>query len=308
MLIKIFFTFLYYSFYLLFPFLAILIWKLYSVKKTSIEIIILIIIVFILIWARFIEPNFLINKNYNLTVNNNKKLKIVVFSDLHLGVFNNSLLIKKAVKKINKINPDIVIIPGDFVYLIDKNDLYNNLSELKNINALKIATLGNHDYGKKSNNLSRDLNSTLESLGILMIDNEIKRININNSIVEFIGLGDFWVGSPDLSILKNDDFNDRIDFRFLITHNPDSIYSVLEFEKSNKNTKKIDLMLSGHTHGGQIRIPFLYKHLVPSEYNFDRGFYNISGINLFITAGIGNVVLPMRLFNFPEISIINIEY
>lgn len=327
MITKIFFIILYYSFYLLFVFIAILIWQLYKHRKRPIEIIFLLILLTILVWGRFIEPNYIKTKNYNFNSINkteiiseenngdkqkNKEIKIAVFSDLHLGVFNNNLILKKLVKKVNKIKPDLVIIPGDFIYFINRDKLKENFYPLSEIQATKIAILGNHDYGKRENDISRDLISTLESLGILMVDNKIKNLNINDSLIEIVGLADLWVGSPNYEILKKEENDQAIDLRLLITHNPDSIYEILDFEKSSElnqeELKKINLIISGHTHAGQIRIPFLYKYIIPTEHDHDRGFYNISGLNMFVTPGLGMVVLPMRLFNFPELSIININY
>jgi len=302
----------YYSFYLLFPFLGFLFWKLFQNKKTSIEIIILIIISLFLIWSRFIEPSYLNVKKYDLSVKEkellSKELKLVIISDLHLGAYNNNFFLKRAVKKINKINPDIVIIPGDFSYYLNDKNIYSIFSDLKNIKAIKLAVLGNHDYGKGEKDISQKLTSNLEMLGVLMLDNKIKTIEINNSIIRLVGLEDIWVGSPDYSVLEKNDFNEQIDLSLLIAHNPDTIYDIKDYCSEDKSCFHSDLMISGHTHAGQIRLPWLYKHIIPSAYGFNKGFYNIFETNIFVTPGIGNVVLPLRLFNFPEISTINLKY
>ncbi|MDD3711016.1 MAG: metallophosphoesterase [Patescibacteria group bacterium] len=305
---KIFLTIIFYSFYLLFPLIVFLSWQLYKNKKRPIEIIILLILAIFLIWMRFVELNNLIVKDYKFTKNKgyNNEIKVAVFSDMHLGVYNNDSIIKKIVQKIKKINPDVVIIPGDFIYFIDKNKLVEQFSDLKNISVPVLAVLGNHDYGKPEKNISQDLNSVLESLGIIMIDNQVKKININGDLIEFIGTEDIWVGNPDYEVLRKDGSEDQVDFTFFITHNPDTLYEVKDL--AIDDYKKIDLMIAGHTHAGQIRLPILYKHIIPTKYNFDKGFYNISNLNLFITPGIGTVGLPLRLFNFPELSILNIRY
>lgn len=305
---EIFLTLIFYSFYLLFPLIAILIWQLSRNKKRPVEIIILLILTIFLIWMRFVELNNIIVKDYKFTKDQgyNNEIKVAVFSDMHLGVYNNNLMIKKIVQKIKKINPDVVIIPGDFIYFIDKNKLVEQFSDLKDIPVPIIAVLGNHDYGKPGKNISSDLNSALESLGVIMIDNEVKKININGDNIEFIGTEDIWVGNPDYEILRKDGSEDQVDFTFFVTHNPDTLYDIKDF--SQDDYKKVDLMIAGHTHAGQIRLPILYKHIIPTEYNFDKGFYNISDLNLFVTPGIGAVGLPLRLFNFPEISVLNIRY
>ncbi len=304
---KIFFSIFYYSFFLLFPVLIFLIWKLFWGKKGKIEIIILILVALVLIWSRFVEPNFVVTKNYdfNLGDNQGRELRVGVFSDIHLGVYNNEKILKKTVKKINQSQLDLVLIPGDFLYLAKKENLSNKLLSLKDIEIPKIAVLGNHDYGSGEKDVSRKLSSILESLGVLMIDNKTERIEIKGQEIDFIGLADLWTGNPDYSLLEKKEFADKAELSFLLSHNPDIIY---EIDKMEKDIRKIDLMIAGHTHAGQIRLPFIYKYIIPTKHDFDKGFYNISDIDIFVTPGIGSVILPMRLFNFPEISIINIKY
>ncbi len=305
-MIKIILSLIYYGSYFIFPLIFLLIWQVKKRKKFSTEIVFLLIISFIFIWMRFLEPNLLIIKNYNFNDQNSEnKLKVVVVSDIHLGVYNKKILLERSVEKIKKIKPDLVLIPGDFVYFADIDKLEQDFSILKEIKVPKLAVLGNHDYDKNSNITSRAIKSSLEKNGVLIIDNKTKILEINEQKIEFIGLEDIWVANPNYSVLdKNEDENQNISFRFLLSHNPDSIY---ELEK-NQNKKEINLMISGHTHAGQIRLPIVYKKIIPTEYDFDKGFYSINGINLFVTPGIGNVALPFRLFNPPEISVININY
>lgn len=311
MLTRIILIIFYYSFYLLFPFLFFLIWRIFQGKKISIEVIILIIISLILIWSRFVEINNIVVKNYDFTVPKetslNKTLKVAIISDLHLGAYNDQSFLKKVVKKINKTNSDIVIIPGDFSYYLNDDNIFSIFYELKNIKAVKLAVLGNHDYGKGDKDISKKLTSSLERLGVLMIDNKIKTIEFNDSLIQFIGLEDIWVGLPDFSVL--DDVSDnKIDLSILVAHNPDTIYDIEDHFSEKKDHLKTDLMISGHTHAGQIRLPWIYKHMIPSAHGFDKGFYNIFKTDIFVTPGVGNVVLPLRLFNFPEISVLNIQY
>ncbi len=293
---------------MLFPFIAFLIWRLYENRKRSAEIVVLLILALFLIWMRFVEMNVLSIKEYDFQKNRNynKELRVVVFSDAHIGVYNSGIVINKIAHKIKKIDPDIVIIPGDFVYFINKNKIAEEFSSLKDISIPILAVLGNHDYGKSSKDISRDLRSILESLGVLMVDNKIEKIDINGDIIEIIGTEDIWVANPDYEILKKDRSDSGVDFTFFVTHNPDAIYDIIDL--SLDEYKKIDIMISGHTHAGQIRFPVLYKYIIPTKYNFDKGFYNISNIDLFITPGVGSVGLPLRLFNFPEISVLNIKY
>jgi uncharacterized protein len=307
MSIKVFASIFFYSFYLLFPVLFFLIWKLFWGRRGRIEIIILILITLLLIWARFIEPKIVVIKKYDFISKNhqNRELKVAIFSDFHLGTYNNEKIMKKAVNKINESQVDLVLMPGDFLYLAKRENISKKLSPLKEIRIPKIAILGNHDYGSGEKDVSKELTNILESLDVSMIDNKVKRVEIKGQEIDLIGLTDLWTGNPDYSTLKRKEHQKEADFSFLLSHNPDIIY---EINKTEKNIQKIDLMIAGHTHGGQIRLPFIYKHLIPTMHDFDKGFYNIFNTDIFVTPGIGSVILPMRLFNFPEISIINIKY
>jgi len=301
---KMFLGLIYYGSYFVFPFIFLLFWQVKKKKKFSVEILFLLFVSLFFVWMRFLEPNLLIVKNYNFGDKNLKnQLKVVVISDIHVGVYNKKILLERAVTKIKKIKPDLILIPGDFVYFADKNKMDDYFSSLKEINVPKLAVLGNHDYDKEGSDISQIIKYSLEKNGVLMVDNKIKVLEINEQKIELIGLEDIWVASPDYSILAQDVSSD-VSFRFLLSHNPDSVYELKDLE----NNKKIDLMISGHTHAGQIRLPIVYKKIIPSEYNFDKGFYNINNIDLFVTPGMGNVALPFRLFNPPEISVINISY
>lgn len=304
-------TIIFYSFYLLFPLIIFLFLVLWRQKEKSIELIFLIIFFLFLLWARFAEPHILRVKKYNFSTSltlseeerEKKSLKIAVFSDLHVGVFRQPRKIERVVNKVNKLKPDLVLIPGDFVYYSRVEDLEEQLSALAKLEAPAVAVLGNHDYGKKKKDLSRNISSVLEAKGVLMLDNKIKQLFIKNQKIEIIGLADIWAAEPDYSILQ--EASADADLSLILAHNPDTAYKILQEEGIEAH---YDLMISGHTHAGQIRFPFLYKHLIPSRYGFDQGFYKVSDRDVFVSGGIGNSVLPLRLFNFPEISLINIDF
>lgn len=301
---------IYYGSYLIFPLIFLLIWQV-DKKKFSLEIIFLLVIVFAFIWMRFLEPNLLVVKNYDFgDQEQDNKLKVVVFSDIHIGVYNKKILLERAVEKIKKIDPDLVLIPGDFVYQANLNKLESDFSCLTEIQAPKLAVLGNHDHSKRGNFLASAIIKSLEKNNVIVIDNQIKNLEIKRQKIEFVGLADIWTAEPDFSVVvKQDGEEENSSFRFLLSHNPDSIYNLNEYELAeNESRKKINLMISGHTHAGQVRLPFIYKQIIPSKYGFNKGFYNIKGTDIFVTPGIGNVVLPFRLFNPPEISVLNISY
>ncbi|MFH1514360.1 MAG: phosphohydrolase, partial [bacterium] len=87
----------------------------------------------------------------------------------------------------------------------------------------------------------------------------------------------------------------------VLAHNPDTVY---EFPEG----VNVDLVLSGHTHGGQIRIPFLYKTQIPTIHPFDKGLYNVNDIPVYVTSGIGMIGLPFRFLIPPQIEILELTF
>jgi hypothetical protein len=266
----------------------------------------LILLSIIFIYARFIEPKILIIRHEALQIHNqkkegeaqNKKIKIAIFSDMHLGVFKNALPLNKIIEALNKENPDIVIIPGDFVYHIKKEKIKQTFKELEKIKAPVYAVTGNHDVGEPGENVAPILRKTLKDLKIHIIDDKIEKINIKGIDLTIIGFKDIWEKDIDLNLLNNLKKEDNV---IVVSHNPDSVY---EFP-ANSN---IDLVICGHTHGGQIRLPFVYKLAIPTEHDFDRGFYKINNMNIYVTSGTGMVGLPLRFFIPPELIIMEVKF
>lgn len=293
--------FTYYSTWLLFSLLILLV-CLFAKFKTigkKIAVGILIGVNLIFIYAGFVEPKLLFVHNSEISLREHPagKIKAAVISDFHIGVFKNGVSLKKIVEKTNSLNPDIVFLAGDFVYRLDKNKIEESLSELKNLSAPAFAVTGNHDAGKPGKNVNKEIKAALKKFGIHAIDDKIENINIKQSSFAIAGLSDAWTGDADYTVLEKINAGE---LAIVLTHNPDIVYSLSE-------NSKIDLLISGHTHGGQIRLPLLYKFAIPSEYDFDRGFYKINGVNVFVSSGIGMVGLPFRFLVPPVIDVLEIK-
>jgi len=220
----------------------------------------------------------------------------VVISDLHLGVYKDRFFLERVVEKINKINRvDYVIIPGDFVYYPYKNlnETFGALSKLK---CPCYAVFGNHDIQEESyiKDLKPNLIKTLNKNGVTFLHNEsiyIEKFNIN-----ILGLGDHMSKEDNIELIDKFDAKDRL---IVIAHNPDTT-----LKYSNKNAK---LTICGHTHGGQIRIPFLYKKNIPCKGDFDQGLYDTKHGKVFVSSGIGEVLLPIRLGIPPSIDVLDLS-
>lgn len=242
------------------------------------------IVVIIFVWGFFVEPNLVIVKKYK--INNFGNKKIVFISDFHISKFDKQRL-KRIVKVINKQNPDLILSGGDFINgNSGKNSLPINkiVEELKKIKSPVITVLGNHD-GKFD---KYTVKKSLESANI--------RVLINSSVkiddLYIAGVEDLQTGTPNIeTALENTEFP-----RILLTHSPDIYYDIKE---------DVDLILAGHVHGGQVRIPFAGSIIVPSKFGtkFACGDYKETLNRMIVTKGLGTSLLNVRFWCLPEIIV-----
>lgn len=272
-------------------------------KKIIILLIVLILTpVGVYFYSRHIEPNLLTIKKYDVQVPESvSKSKIVFFSDTHFGKMYDQSNIEKIVKKINSQNPDIVIFGGDFLdnYARDSSslDLEYLSSNLDSIKAKygKYAILGNHDYGGGAIKVYSNI---MNSGGFSVIKND--NVFIDKLGVKLIGFDDLLMGytDPSLYSIKSEDFN------IILSHEPDVASKI--------NLKNYGFMLSGHSHGGQVSIPYVTEKILPKgAKEYLKGRYNNVGINnnidLFVSKGIGMTSVPFRLFNVPQIMVLELK-
>jgi len=211
-----------------------------------------------------------------------KEYKIIIMSDLHIG--SNSVSdMNKAIDLINRQNPDIVLIPGDFV---DEDFVFKeDLSELRTIKAKIYYSYGNHETYLKT-----DVEKELLSYNITFLRNKSIEFDKNLTI---IGADDnFNKLNASLSNIKIDKNN----YNLLMNHQPTGI--------DIANKRNIDLMVSGHTHNGQI---FPFNYLVKIRYEYIKGLYEYEGTKLFVTTGTGTWGPKMRLGSDNELVIITLK-
>ena len=276
----------------------------FKIIKFLIKLLLLIAFVLIglLSYARFIEPNTLTEKSIKISSDyvseTADNLKIAVFSDTH---FSNDYDLKdfqKILDSINKNKPDLIFFTGD---LIDNLSTYNGNPEDISIafNSIeaplgKYSIFGNHDYGGGAEN---EYEKILNAGGFKVLKNQY--FGLDSYKISIIGIDDLMLGNGDLAKAtwaRNDYFN------ILLCHEPDIIDSVLDYN--------IDLMISGHTHGGQIHIPgYTEGFLPPYGKNYVKGLYEFSNTRLsklYVNPGLGTTKIPLRFLSPPEITYITI--
>lgn len=225
-------------------------------------------------------------------------LKIIQLSDLHFGstMFNEN--VKEIEKIINKRNPDIVVFTGDLInkdYKLESKEQEKLISYLKNIDASlgKYAILGDED--------NESVATIFNQSDFTILRNEYELIyKDNNDAIILIGL---TTKNQDIdkaySYFKEENHNSNI-YTITLTHKPDTADEIV--------THGADLILAGHSHNGNIRVPFINYPLYQYEgaKNYNQDYYKIDNTKLYISSGLGTTN-GFRLFCRPSINFFRIS-
>lgn len=279
---------IYYGSFLVFPLLVLLVCK--RKKLSMVSFIFLCLSFFLFIYARFIEPQIIITREIEIEAW--FQSKIILTSDLHLGRYKWEQFLERVVKKINTLDADAVFIAGDLTYEPNISELGSLFAALHKIELPVYWVLGNHDVERPGPKLREQLVAALESENIHFLNND--KVDMWNYTL--LWFGSHWNDEDDVTILDEFSEDDNV---VVLMHNPDTL-SKIEHNKS-------DLYLAGHTHAWQIRIPWLYKKVIPTVWNYDRGLSAESQWQLYISAGLGETWLPMRFLNPPVIDILQLK-
>ncbi|MEH6940301.1 metallophosphoesterase [Bacillus sp. JJ722] len=224
---------------------------------------------------------------------------IVQFSDTHLGFQYQLNDLNKTVGLINELKPDLIVFTGD---LMDNPNHYQYPTRivpiLQKLHASlgKLCIYGNHDHGGYGSNLYR---KTMEDSGFIVLHNSNTIIkNKMNQSIYISGLDDAMLGKPDWGkALHNIPQNA---YSILLSHAPDFA--------DRANNEPISLQLSGHSHGGQVKIPF-YGALVtpPFAKKYYEGMYELENMKLYVNKGLGTTRLPFRFLARPEITVFTLQ-
>lgn len=272
--------------------------------KIYITLLMLSIIALFLVW----QNNDIVTTRHNYISNklsnNFEGFKILHISDLHNKNFYGRLS-----NKIKIINPDIIVITGD---LIDRRKTNVDVAVKFLREIIKVAPVyyvsGNHEQ------LSEDygiLKKELNKLHVINMDNSYTKINYKGSEIGIAGIADPAIIHNEKTYLPENNKtymrntlkeltqNLKTDFNILLSHRPEHYEIYKEFN--------IDLVFSGHAHGGQIRIPFLKGILSPDQGFFPKyseGMHREGLTSMVVSRGLGNSLFPFRIFNRPELIVV----
>lgn len=224
---------------------------------------------------------------------------IAQISDLHIKQDFTSDNLKKVVDRLNRLKPDIVLFTGD---LYDNYSVYHEdervIAELKRIEAgyAKLAVWGNRDYGGGA---ARQYASIMAEAGFSLLKNESASITLDNgSTVCFTGLDDALLGNP---ALPSQEDQNLFDYSVLFMHEPDIIDRYDSFD--------YDTAFSGHSHGGQVKLPFFKGITTALGEKYTAGFYSPgseSSRQIYVNTGIGTTRISVRFNVAPEIAFFHI--
>ena len=282
----------------------------FKTKQKNILIFLLVTIIVLFIFFTWQNNSITIN---NISFKNNaipdsfNGYKILQISDLHNKEFGTNQ--DKILAQIEKINPDIIVVTGD---LIDSN--HTNIDVAMDLinGAIDIAPIfyisGNHEAWS---GLYSDLKTKLENSGVTVLDNEKIQVFNNNGAIDIIGLSDTsFIDSDSLEYGGNTDTKNLLstltensnNFKILLSHRPElfNIYS----------SSNVNLVFSGHAHGGQFRLPFIGGLIAPDQGflpKLTEGIHTNNNTSMVISRGLGNSIIPIRIFNRPELVVVTLS-
>jgi hypothetical protein len=232
-----------------------------------------------------------------------QNFRIAQISDIHFDEFTEPFFVRRVVEHINSLKPDLVLLTGDFISIGPRGTeyahgaVYRCLEILRGIAAPRFACMGNHD----SIIGAPVLHPIFASYDVPLLMNAHIPIERDGKRLWLCGVGDFLTEIPDLDLTIPAAPDGPV---LLMCHMPDFADEIITHRRGHL----IDVMFSGHTHGGQVRIPFLPPYHLPlGGQKYIEGLFRFNQMQLYVNKGIGAIGLPFRLNCPPEITLFKLE-
>lgn len=220
-------------------------------------------------------------------------LRVLLLSDIHCGIFLKPEILAEVVNFVMELEPDLVVVTGDIVtgHSREVRPFLDALAPLSRAPRGAWFCFGNHDYFGGD---PEEIRKGLQGVGIVTLKNE--SVTLAHGTASFVlgGIDDLILGKPDWPRMMSKFGAPHL----LLSHNPDHFYQAAGHG--------VALVLSGHTHGGQIRLPHGPPIIRQSRFCLDEGIYSFQSSLLVVTRGLGSILLPWRWGADPEAVMIEI--
>lgn len=240
-------------------------------------------------------------------------LKIGLLTDFHSSFIVSHELIKSAAQLVMSEKPDVIALTGDFIsgstkFLSGSIGTFNNEYLLRCSGALSqlraplgvYGVLGNHDFWSGPESVKKICGTLSEQIGVVWLRNRNVELKKGGASFHLLGVDDY--GEPSCSLIAACKGADVNSIKILLSHNPDINDDISVFKE------RIDLVLSGHTHGGQVVAPLLGQPVLPSKFGqkYRMGLVRDGDRQTYISRGVGCLLAPIRLNCLPEATVITL--
>lgn len=232
-------------------------------------------------------------------------LRIAQISDIHFEQFTEAWFVRDVVAEVNRQAPDVVVLTGDYISQGPLPMRYGAKSSYPCAEILsgircpqRWAVLGNHDTRVNPAMVT----DALETHGLPVLANRHVPIERNGARLWMAGVEDVGLGHPDLDLAAPRGLQSAREPVILLAHEPDYARKVMRHGG-------VDLMLAGHTHGGQVRLPGVGAlYLPPWGKHYAEGLFHLdNGVQLYVNRGVGTVGIPVRFDCRPELTMITLR-
>jgi len=240
-------------------------------------------------------------------------LRIGLLTDLHSSAIVSSRLIRAAGDLLLSERPDLIVMTGDFISGSTRF-LSGSIGQFKREHVTRCAealshlkaplgiygVLGNHDFWSGAESVAMICETFTRQMGMVWLRNRSVTVKRGGASLRLLGVDDYW--EPSCSLAQACRGLDGDSVRILLSHNPDINDDI------SLSRERIDLVLAGHTHGGQVVMPFLGQPVMPSKFGqkYRAGLVRDGARQTYISRGIGCLLAPIRLNCPPEVTVLTL--
>lgn len=254
------------------------------------------------LYAREVEPRLLEVVRLELALPRLARVfdgyRVVQIGDIHLDDWSKPARLKRVAEKVNAERPDLIVITGDFAsYSAKRLDEGMLIGALRRLSAPDgvVAILGNHDY-LTDVGLIR---TCIRQAEVTLLSNDVLTLERDDAVLHVAGVDDVMEGRSRLDLVLQQ--LPEVGAAVLLAHEPD-------FADVASATGRFDLQLSGHSHGGQARVPVLGRAVLPPfSQRYTRGLHEVGGMLLYTNRGLGTVNARLRFGCRPEITALTLR-